>query len=332
MISRFRQFRALAGLTALEAMRQPLFLLLTASCVAATALAPLVLMHQFGEEGRLARDGGLAFHFVFGLFVAGYTACVSLSREMRHGTAAAVLSKPVGRAMFFLAKFAGVACVVIAFSFCATLATLMAERVSERFMLEPGFTGFVTDTRLGVMLAVSPLVAFLVAGFVNWRRGRPFESTAFGMLALFLMVAAVMACLFDRRGQWAPFDPLFQFAIVPASLLITLALLTLAALALALSTRLGVTPTLTLLSTLFLLGLMSDHWFGTRAAGNPLFGALYRLLPNWQHFWMSDALSEGGSISVGYGVQAAIYGALYVAGVLCLGGASFYGADVESRG
>jgi len=41
---------------------------------------------------------------VFGVFVSGYAACVSLAREMRTGTASAVLSKPVSREIFFLAK------------------------------------------------------------------------------------------------------------------------------------------------------------------------------------------------------------------------------------
>ncbi len=331
-MERLRQFQALAGLTALEALRQPLFLLLTAACVMATGLAPLVLMHQFGEEGRLARDGGLAFHFVFGLFAAGYAASSSLSGEMRRGTAAAVLSKPVGRATFFLAKYAGVAAVVLAFSLCATVATLLAERVAERFVMEPGIAGFVTDTRTGVLLGLAPLVAFAAAGYVNWRRRRPFESTAFVLLALFLAAIAVWACLFDRLGRWAPFRTPTQWAIVPASLLVALGLLALAALALALSTRLGATPTMALLVAFFLLGLMSDHWFGTRAADSLASATLYRLLPNWQHFWMADELGGGGTVSIRYGMQAALYGVAHIVGVLCLGVASFHGADVETRG
>ena len=68
---RIRQFLTMAGLTAVEAIRQPICLLLTTACVVLTALIPLLTLHNFGEDGKLARDSGLAFHLVFGLLVAG---------------------------------------------------------------------------------------------------------------------------------------------------------------------------------------------------------------------------------------------------------------------
>jgi len=42
-----------------------------------------------------------------GLFGAVLSASASLAREIRSGTALAVLSKPIGRAQFLLAKYAG---------------------------------------------------------------------------------------------------------------------------------------------------------------------------------------------------------------------------------
>ena len=326
---RIQQFWTLAGLTALEAIRQPICLLLTTSCVIATALAPLLLMHQFGEEGRLARDSGLAFHFVFGLFVAGFTACSSLTREIRNGTASAVLSKPVSRDMFFLAKFAGIAAVVMAFSVCATMATLLSERVAERYVYTEKIVGYITDFQTGVCLDVAPLAAYLVAGFLNYRKRRPFESTAFAWVMALLVVTFLGAGLFDRLGQFHPFHPLVQWRIVPASLLVTMALLILAAVALALSTRLSPVMTLTGSSGLFVLGLLSDFLFGRHSSESPVAGCLYRLIPNWQHFWMPDALANGGAIPAFYLAQASLYFLLCLAGVLCLGMLSFNHAEVN---
>ncbi len=332
MFSHVRQFGAVTALTALDGLRQPLCLLLTGACVLSTALTPQILLHQFGEDGRLARDGGLAFHFVFGLFLVGYTACTVLRREMRDGTAAATLCKPMGRTLFYLAKFAGIVLVVSAFSFCATLATLISERVAERFVHTETLFAIVTDTRTGRLLLLAPFVALLAAGALNYALRRPFESTAFFMLALSLLTVFLVMGFFDRRGQWAPYDWQVDPRIVPAGLLVALALTVLGAIALALSTRLNATFTLALLSAIFLLGLLSDHVFGAQAATSRVADGLYRVTPNWQHFWMADALGGDGTVGAGYLVRAARYGALYIAAFLCIGNASFYGVDVEARG
>ena len=68
---------------------------------------------------------------MFGLLISGYASCATLDRERKAGTTAAILSKPVSRNTFFLAKFFGIFSVVILFSICAATATLLAERIAE---------------------------------------------------------------------------------------------------------------------------------------------------------------------------------------------------------
>lgn len=325
---RIRQFLALAGLTAIEAIRQPICLLLATSCVLLTALVPVLNLHNFGEDGKLARDSGLAAYFVFGLFLAGYAACSSLSREMRTGTASAVLSKPVGREMFFLAKFVGVACVILAFSVCAGIATLLAERISEKFYTTDTLHGWILDKQTGTLLAAAPFVAYLAAAFVNYRRRRPFGSVAFTFLMLSLVVVMSVSCFFDVEGKPVGFDPQVQWRLVPACLLITMALMVLSAIALAASTRFGTVPTLTICFGLFVLGLMSDFLFGRAAEAGGVAAFVYRVLPNWQHFWLSDALSGGGHIPWAYVASVSGYAGLYLAAVLCFGVLSFRYADM----
>jgi len=293
-----------------------------------TALTPLVLLHQFGEEGKIARDSGLACHFIFGLFIAGYGACSSLTREIRGGTAATVLSKPVGRGMFFLSKFVGLAAVVVAFSTCAVLATLLAERVSERFAFTGRMAGNITDWQTGNLLLAAPFVAMLIAALVNYFSGRSFQSTAFGFLLVVLLSVMVFSAFFDRTGHLSSYGLRVQWRIVPAGVLITLALVTLTALALALSTRLSVVPTITVCAVVFVMGLLSDHVFGRVADRSVVASVLYGLLPNWQHFWVADALNGGGTIPWAYVLRAAAYTVAYSAGFLCLGGLLFRGREV----
>lgn len=327
---RLRQFWTLAVLTALEAIRQPLSFLLTSSCVLLTSLTPVFSTFRFGEEGKLARDSGLAFHFVFGLFVAGYAAATTLAREIRRGTLLAVLSKPVGRHTLFLAKFTGVALVVAAFSACATLATLMAERVAEHLMTGPDVFGRVTDWWMAVRLLAVPVIAFALAGWHHYRRRGPFASWALRLQLIGLVVVLLVSGIFNRSGHWAPYDMAVQWRIVPASLLVTVALLVVAALAVSLSTRLAAVPTLSLCSLFLAVGLVSESFLGS--AGRPrtvLAELLRRVIPNWQHFWLCDALDGGGTIPLAYVADAALYGTVLSIGILCLGVLSFRSVDLK---
>ena len=320
---RIKQFWTLAGLTALHIIRQPIFLLLTTACIVLTALTPLLLMHNFAEEGKLARDSGLAYHFVFGLFIAGYAACSSLAREMRSGTALAILSKPVDRDVFFLAKFFGMAGVILAFSTCAITTTLLSERIAEKFILTEKLSGTIVDWQTGKILIAVPIVACLLAGMINYRTRRPFESTAFGLLLLCLLLAFFISGFFDRMGNLAPFDFHVQWRIVPAGLLIAAALIMMSAFAISLSTRLTTVPTMAICSAIFLAGLMSDYLLGRNMADSPAAAFFYRVVPNWQHFWLSDALTGGGTIPVTYVLNAGLYAIVYSAAILCLGIISF---------
>ncbi|MCE9614714.1 MAG: ABC transporter permease [Lentisphaerae bacterium] len=320
-------FFALAKLTAVEALRQPIVLLLFCGCVVLTALTPLLLLHAFGEYGKLARESGLACHFIFGLLVAVQAASSALAREVRTGTAAAVLSKPVGRTTFFLAKFAGVACVVMAFSIGAVLATLLSERVAEKWTITPQLAGNLIDWRTGTWLLVAPVLALAAAGILNYLRRAPFGSAAFLLVLAGLLVVFLVSAAYDRTGVRAEFDFRVDWRILPAGVLITAALLPLSALAASLSTRLATAPTLLLCGLVFVLGLLWEFWFGP-APATPARAWLYSLVPNWQHFWVSDALTGGGTIPWPYVARAVAYAATYTGAVLALGALAFEHTDV----
>jgi ABC-type transport system involved in multi-copper enzyme maturation permease subunit len=329
MMLRIKQFLTLAGLTVVEALRQPICLLLTAGCVFLIAVIPLAIMHTFGEDGKQVRDGALAFHFVFGLFLVAHAAGSLLSREVKNGTASAVLSKPVNRELFFLSKFAGITVVVLLFSLCATAATLLSERVAEKFYFTNTFVGYLTDWRIGTMLIAVPFLACVFAAFINYRLRTPFASTAFGLIVFFLAVVFAICGFMDRQGFLSSFDLHVQWRIVPVSILITMALVVLTAIATALSTRLDTVPTLVICSAIFIFGLMSDYVFGRGAAESGLLAFLYAVVPNWQHFWAADALSGGGTVPLMYLVNAGVYAAAYSLAVLFLGMLSFRHTEMK---
>src|SRR5574339_121385 len=98
-----RQFVTIAINTFMELVRQPIFLLLTTASAAFEIFLATPYYFAFGDEPKLVKNSVLAVMFLAGLFGAVLSASASLAREIRSGTALAVLSKPVGRAQFLLA-------------------------------------------------------------------------------------------------------------------------------------------------------------------------------------------------------------------------------------
>lgn len=316
-----KQFSAIAGMTALEAMRQPVLLLLTLSNVAFIALLPFVITHVLGESVRIVRDSSMALHFVGGLLMGSYAACAALSGEIRRGTASAILSKPVDRVVFFLAKFTGIAVVMVLFSAATTIATILSTRCAKE--------SFIIDWWGAGPLFIAIILALSIAGLENFFVRRPFTSRCFGWLVIMLPLALVVSGFApgDAKGATG-FGVALPWELVPVSALISLAILVLASLAVALATRLEVIPTLSICSAVFMLGLMSDYLFGRNASANKLAALLYAITPNWQHFWGVDALNGAGVPWV-YVSHAAAYAALYLAGLLALGIVAMRGMEVR---
>ncbi|HVV02143.1 MAG TPA: hypothetical protein VHH88_12320, partial [Verrucomicrobiae bacterium] len=146
----------------------------------------------------------------------------------------------------------------------------------------------------------------------------------FGLI-LMVTVAFVIIGFHAKEGQPPGFASGVDWRVVPAAVLVLFALWILAGLALACSTRLDIIPTLAICSGFFLLGLMSDYLFGRRAEHGSWWGSvLYTITPNWQLFWLADALDAGKStFHWGYVGKAFTYVVGYVGAVLACAVALF---------
>ena len=322
MRMRSSPFVAVAWQTARESLRQPLVLLPTAAALLVMAVLPLVVAYQFGDQGRLERDSALALLFVVGLIVAVAAASSSLSREIRSGTAALVLSKSVSRATFLLAKYAGLAIVIAVFSLSCAIGALLAPRIGPQH--------YAVDARVGTVFLAVPFLAFAVGGLLNYWRRQPFASAALAAMAGLSAAVLVWAAWTDRAGHLARFGASIDWRVLPASVLLTLSLLVFGAISLALATRVGTIPNLAACVLVLMVGLISDHLLaGPASAGSLMARTLYAVIPNWQHFWQSDALAGAGTIPWGYVGWCALYGAACAGGALALGLALFRHAEVE---
>lgn len=313
-----RQFLTIAANAFMELIRQPVFLLLMTASVLFEIFLAVPYYFAFGDEPKLIKNSALAVMLLSGLLGAVLSASSSLAREIRSGTALAVLSKPVGRAQFLLAKYAGVAMALTVLSYVNLIGVLLASRMA--------FDAYgKTDLAALGIFGGGVALAYALAGFGNFFLRRPFVSDAVLALVVMATLAAFVVFQFTRQMESMGTMGSVDWRLVPAGILILFALWILAAVALACSTRLDTIPTLAICSAVFLLGLMSDYFFGQRAeTGEWWASALYTIVPNWQLFWLADALDMGKStFHWGYVAKAFAYVAGYAGASLAVATALF---------
>lgn len=305
-----RQFLTIASNAFMELVRQPVFLLLLTASGGFGVFLSVVPYFGFGDDPKMVKDSVLAVMLLAGLVGAVLSASSSLAHEIRTGTALAVLAKPVSRAQFLLAKYVGVAGALTVLTYFNLLSALLASRMA--------YDAYGSTDTLALKIYVAGVVlAYSVAAFANYFLNRTFVSDAIGSLVAFGTVAFLAVSCFDKDGAVQTFAQGVDWRLVPAAVLILFALWILAGLALACSTRFEMIPTLAICTTIFVLGLMSDYVFGARAEQGQWWAViLYTLTPNWQLFWMADALEAQKTIPWGYIGRALAYVVGYLGAAL----------------
>jgi hypothetical protein len=166
-------------------------------------------------------------------------------------------------------------------------------------------------------------LALLPAAALNFRQDRSFVFLGQVFLIVALCLAVLAMSGIDRTGHRVVFGSLMDWRLVPACLLEGVALLMFAALALSLSTRLNMAPTVAILTALLFAGLLSDYLASRLPSYPALRFGLSALLPDLQSFWPADELSGGGTVTAAALGRAILYACCYATGVLCLGLAAF---------
>ena len=296
----------------MEVAQQPVYLLLMAGSCFFCVFLSVVPYFGFGDDIQMVKTSTLAVMLVTGLFGAVLCASSSVAREIRSGTALAVLSKPVGRARFLLGKYAGLSGALALLVFANLVACLLASRMAYDAYGSADTFSFALYC-LGGLLA-----AFVVGGFLNYFLQLRFVITT--VIAMVILTTAMSAIIFmsEPATTGASADPrLVDWRLISASVLILFAVLILTALALACSTRLELLPTLAICSGVLFLGLMSDWLFLGRVDGGSWWASiLYTVTPNWQNFWLADVLEGEGAIPTRYIGQAFGYLVGYVGATL----------------
>ena len=289
-----------------ESLREPVYcLMLLAALLLISAYPSLGVSFTFSQPMKLVIDSSMATCLLFGLIAAVLCASNTVSREMRNGTVLLLLSKPVSRWSFILGKILGVTAAVTLFSLLCNFGCIVSVFVTtDQFNFDKAiYIGFLAAIALG---AVGGMVA-------NFIRGSSFPEICTYVLSALMTVFALALLKFGKTPQAVVLSDL-----VKALVLVDFACIAMATIAVVSATRLDVVPNICVCSAIFFLGLLSSYLFkqfeNTKSeALKQMLTVLYSIFPNWQFFWLVDAIALKKTIPIGYVGMAALYMALFVA-------------------
>ncbi|MFQ5807958.1 MAG: hypothetical protein ACE5I3_16050, partial [Phycisphaerae bacterium] len=286
---------------------------------------------ESGGDTKMLIDNCLATMLLYGLLASVFSAANVITREIDSYTVLTVVSKPVSRPVFLLGKYVGVTGAMLVAYYFLALVFVMAvrhgvmERSSDKY-----------DQPVLMLGTAAVVISLIGATFCNYVYGWHFSATLTAWILPLATIAVGVTLFYDE--EWNPQSPLTYFgykeSIAPASvyfavMLIFLAVMILTAFAVTLSTRFSQVVTLMLCAAIFLLGLLSDYYFGSPEAQNTLLGQiLYHALPNFQFHWLGDAITQQLSVRPAHVARVAAYSILYTLAVLSLGMALFQTREV----
>jgi hypothetical protein len=270
------------------------------------------------DDNKLLREIGLSTLFLASLFIAIFSASGAVAQEMENKTITTVLSKPVQRPIFIIAKFFGVAAAVVLAHYICSIALLMVIR--------HGVLETVNDTHDWTVMGTAAFVVvatLLLSAFFNYAYEWKFSSTAIVLTGVFATLGIVFLTFIDRQWQFNPRDNGLNAVDIYGSVLLLLAAIVIVALAVALSARFNIVVTLSACIGIFLLGLVSDWAFGELAKTQLWAKICYYSVPNLQIFWISDAIYEESQVPLKYIAISATYALCYTTAILALAIALF---------
>lgn len=265
------QLLAIAKNTFVESVRQPILFILVMVSGLMQVFNTMLSMYSMGfsdsaevsGDDKMLLDIGLATALLCATLLAAFIATAVLSREIEDKTALTVISKPVGRPLFVLAKYIGVAGAMLAATAIMLLFFL--------FAIENGVMSRAWDTvdKPGLVFSLGAvLIAVGVALWGNYFYGWVFSSTAITIMLPLLLVGYVAAMFLGGDWKIQPFTEDFKPQALIATAGVAMAMLVLTAVAVACSTRLGQVMTIVVCLGVFLFGLLSNHFIGRRAYTN----------------------------------------------------------------
>ncbi len=317
--------------TFVQTVRQPVYLTMILVVffvlVVAVSLAGFTMdpqgQHTTSDQ-KMLLDLGISTLLVGGLLVAAFSASAALSREIEDKTALTVIAKPVSRATFVFGKFLGVASAVVVAYYLCSLAFLLTVRHGVMSTATDPFDWPV------IVLGLSALgAAIILAMLGNLLFGWTFTSACVTLTALLLTVATGVVFVVGKGWHVVPFGAGIPLRLLVAMIETLIAVLIFTAVAVAASTRLGPVMTLLVCGAVLFLGYLHGYLFPLDSP-NPALRPLGCLVPDLTMFDAQGPVVREIDIPLAYVGWAALYGGLYIVGMLALAAALFQTRSLDA--
>ena len=327
------QLLAITRNTFFESIRQPVLLVVLVICTILVVLSNPFSAYTLQDDNKMFVDIGLSTIFMGTAILSAFIASNVLTREIENRTVLTVVSKPVSRPIFVIGKYLGIAAAQTLALLFLTLAFMMVEIHGVQQTVTTPYHQPVIIFGFGSML--------LGAGigiWCNYFYGWVFSSTFLVATTPVLLVSYLLCLFLDHEFATQAPSVSFQGGLWVAAFVLGLGALVLTAIAITASTRLGQVLTLMVTVGFFILGLLSDWLFGRKVdeyaavfetleqtGASPtlgmvawawLFKVAYSVVPNFQVFWLADAVTQEATIPGDYLAWTIPYGILFI--VICL--------------
>ena len=155
------------------------------------------------------------------------------------------------------------------------------------------------------ILAVGSIIGMLA----NYLKGSSFPEIATWAVSALIPLFAVYCYITGEHPHLGLQD------LTKALVLVNFAVITMSTFAVVFATRLDVVPNLCVCTAIFFAGLVSSFLFQRTtdsAVLNGICSVFYAVFPNWQFFWLADAVAVKRHIPNEYVVYAALYLVIYI--------------------
>ena len=276
------QFFTIARNTFVESVRQPILLLLILfsgllqimnTWMAAFSMGRTSSAEVFGDN-KLLLDVGLATIFGAGMLMAAFLATAVISSEIDRKTMLTVVSKPISRTWVILGKYLGVAGAITGAVVIMLAFLLLAIRHGVLSTAGDHLDMPVILFGFGAVIG-----SLLLAAAANFMYGWSFNQTAVTAMLPLILLAYIGVLLVSKEWEIQPITTDLPVKIVTACLAMVLAILVLASVATAASTRLGQVMTIVVCAGVFVGGLLSNYFLGRQAFSNEIVGVVQQYQP-----------------------------------------------------
>ena len=295
-------FFKIAANTFLESIREPIYFIMLFSVFVIVGFMPGFTLFVFFQQLKMVIDSSMATTLIFGMIVLVLSASNTLAREMRNGTVLLLMSKPIHRWVFVIAKVSGIIASGILFTFLTHLATLIAiYTASDQFRFNMySFCGF-----FAVLI-----IAIAFGLFMNFQRNSSFSEMTIKSLVVLLPIWTVVCHVFICDKPEVDVSN-----VITAMVLVTYAVCIMGTLAVVFAVKYDIVANLFFCTILFFAGLLSNFLFNREtdiAIWAFIQKIFYVALPNWQYFWLADSVALDRIIPRSYLIYSGIYTVLYI--------------------